>query len=111
LLVRAELVTLSACETGTGKINGQEGVSSLVRPFLLAGARTVVASLWAADDEFSRGLMTEFYRQLASGAEKGVALRQAKLEMIRRFGSYATPYLWSGFVLVGDNMGRLPGPL
>jgi CHAT domain-containing protein len=53
--------------------------------------------------------MMEFYRRLASGAEKAVALRQAKLEMIRRFGSYAMPYLWSGFVLVGDNIGRLAG--
>jgi CHAT domain-containing protein len=55
--LRAELVTLSACDTGTGIVHGQEGVSSLIRPFLAAGASTVVANLWAADDRFSLTMM------------------------------------------------------
>ena len=69
LPIRAELVTLSACATGTGKINGEEGVASLVRPFLIAGAKSVVANLWNADDDFTRTLMKEFYTQLASGTD------------------------------------------
>jgi CHAT domain-containing protein/Tfp pilus assembly protein PilF len=98
----AELVTLAACDTGTGTLHGQEGVSSLVRPFLAAGARTVVANLWSADDQFSLGLMREFYRQLAAGADIGAALRSSKLKMIERFGSDAVPKLWSGVLVYGD---------
>jgi CHAT domain-containing protein len=100
--LRAELVTLSACDTGTGVAHGQEGVSSLVRPFLAAGARTVVANLWAADDQFSLSLMREFYRQLATGKDVADALRGAKLRMIELFGPQAVPKLWSGVLAYGD---------
>jgi hypothetical protein len=72
-------VTLSACDTGSGSEHGQDGVSSLVRPFFAAGARSVVANLWAADDSFSLTLMREFYRRLAAGDDVGQALRVAKL--------------------------------
>lgn len=102
LQLRASLVTLSACNTGSGKLFGQDGVSSLVRPFLASGARAVVANLWAADDTFSLALMTEFYRELADGKMKSVALQQAKLAMIRQYGKAATPKLWSGFILFGE---------
>jgi CHAT domain-containing protein len=100
--IAAELVTLSACDTGTGTLHGQEGVSSLVRPFLAAGARTVVANLWSADDQFSLALMREFYRQLAAGVDVGEALRRSKLKMIEQFGSSAVPKLWSGLLVYGD---------
>jgi CHAT domain-containing protein/tetratricopeptide (TPR) repeat protein len=102
LRVRAELVTLSACDTGSGSEHGQDGVSSLVRPFFAAGARSVVANLWAADDSFSLTLMREFYRRLAAGDDVGQALRVAKLGMIERFGPQATARLWSGVVVYGD---------
>lgn len=102
LQLRASLVTLSACNTGSGKLFGQDGVSSLVRPFLASGARAVVANLWNADDTFSLALMTEFYRELAKGTVKSVALQQAKLTMIRQYGKAATPKLWSGFILFGE---------
>lgn len=102
LPIRASLVTLSACNTGSGKLFGQDGVSSLVRPFLASGARAVVANLWTADDTFSLALMKEFYRQLAAGKQKAVALQQAKLAMIRQYGSAAIPKLWSGLLLFGE---------
>jgi CHAT domain-containing protein len=102
LPIRASLVTLSACNTGSGKLFGQDGVSSLVRPFLASGGRAVVANLWTADDTFSLALMREFYRQLAAGKQKAVALQQAKLAMIRQYGSAATPKLWSGLLLFGE---------
>ena len=86
---------------------GQDGVSSLVRPFLAAGARTVVANLWSADDTFSLAIMREFYRQLAAGADKGEALRRAKLTMLRRFGPEAVPKLWSGLLMYGDSVGAV----
>ena len=90
LKLRADLVTLSACDTGNGKVNGQEGVANLVRPFLLAGAKSVLANLWEVDDNFSRGLMTKFYTQLASGKDEATSLTLAKRAMIHDFGEQAT---------------------
>ena len=102
--LNAELVTLSACDVGFGLVVGEEGISNLVRPFLIAGARTVVANLWESDDDFSRGLMREFYSRLAAGMDKGRALQQAKLEMIRKYGQDASsPRLWAGFIMVGES--------
>lgn len=111
LRLNAALVTLSACESGNGSVQGQDGVASLVRPFLAAGAGAVVANLWSADDRFSLAFMKEFYRQLHAGAEKGEALRGAKLTMLRRYGSEAVPKLWAGFVIHGDSAGPLPTAL
>jgi CHAT domain-containing protein/tetratricopeptide (TPR) repeat protein len=105
--LNAELVTLSACDVGSGVVVGEEGVSNLVRPFLIAGARTVVANLWESNDDFSRGLMREFYSRLAAGTDKGRALQQAKLEMIRKYGPDASPRLWAGFIMVGESRQRL----
>jgi CHAT domain-containing protein len=102
LRLRAALVTLSACDTGAGAIHGQEGVSSLVRPFLAAGAHAVVANLWSADDTFSLTLMREFYTRLANGTDVADALRGAKLAMLDRFGPQARPNLWSGVLAYGD---------
>jgi CHAT domain-containing protein len=98
----AELVTLSACDTGTGDTFGQEGVASLVRPFLGAGARSVVANLWTADDYFSLALMREFDRHLASSLDVGQSLRLAKLRMLEQYGPQAVPKLWSGVLVYGD---------
>jgi CHAT domain-containing protein len=104
LPLQADLVTLSACDTGTGKINGQEGSATLVRPFLVAGAKAVVANLWSADDDFTRTLMKEFYSQLESGLDVGSALTQAKLRVTGRYGKAAPPRLWAGFIVVGDGL-------
>src|ERR1700689_1538434 len=102
--LNAELVTLSACDVGSGLIVGEESISNLVRPFLIAGARTVVANLWESNDDFSRGLMREFYTRLTAGMDKGRALQQAKLEMIRKYGQdAASPRLWAGFIMVGES--------
>lgn len=102
--LNAELVTLSACDVGSGLVVGEESISNLVRPFLIAGARTVVANLWESNDDFSRGLMREFYTRLAAGMDKGRALQQAKLEMIRKYGQDASsPRLWAGFIMVGES--------
>ena len=86
---------------------GEESISKTwVRPpFLIAGARTVVANLWESNDEFSRGLMREFYTRLAAGMDKGRAFwRGKKLEMIRKYGQDASsPRLWAGFIMVGES--------
>jgi CHAT domain-containing protein len=107
LRLAADVVTLSACETAAGTLHGQEGVASLVRPFLAAGARSVVANLWTADDRFSLSLMREFYRELATGADVAEALRRAKLAMLRQYGPSAPPNLWSGVLVYGDGTGAV----
>jgi CHAT domain-containing protein len=105
LRLGADLVTLSACDSGSGTIHGREGVASLVRPFLAAGGRAVVANLWTADDRFSLALMREFYHQLAAGKDVGAALRQAKLVMLDQYGPRAMARLWSGMLAYGDGAG------
>ena len=102
LPLRADLVILSACDTGSGKLLGEEGIASLERAFLLAGARSVVASLWTADDTYTIALMKRFYQHLVAGSDEGAALRQAKLDLLKEFGDQALPIYWAGFTLVGD---------
>ncbi len=103
LSLRADLVTLSARDTGNGRLLGQEGIASLERAFLLAGAKSVLASLWTDDDIFTTALMKRFYQRLVvDHQDKGTALRQAKLDLLEKFGSAGLPTYWAGFVLVGD---------
>jgi CHAT domain-containing protein len=102
LSLRADLVTLSACDTGSGKLLGEEGIASLERAFLLAGAKSVIASLWTADDTFTIALMKRLYQHLVDGYDNGTALRQAKLDLLKEFGDEALPIYWAGFTLVGD---------
>ena len=70
----------------------------------------MVANLWAADDTFSLALMRAFYRQLATGTDIAMALRDAKREMIATFGPQAVPRLWSGVVAYGDARGTVSTP-
>jgi CHAT domain-containing protein/tetratricopeptide (TPR) repeat protein len=98
----ADLVVLSACNTGVGKLEGEEGVSSLAGAFLASGAKSVVASLWSAEDTYARIVMERFYIHLAAGEDKARALRDAKLDSLRQSGMQTSPYYWAPFVLLGD---------
>jgi CHAT domain-containing protein len=95
------LVTLSACDTATGKLEGEEGSDGLAEAFLLAGAKSVVGALWDVDDSATEALMKDFYRHLAEGEDKSTALREAKLDYLKRWGDIS-PSFWAGFTLVGD---------
>jgi CHAT domain-containing protein len=98
-----ELVVLSACETGLGKLETGEGISSLGRSFLEAGARAVVISLWNVNDRSTSSIMTAFYRHLKTGDSVDEALRNAKLEYISKSEPEARhPYFWAGFVVFGE---------
>ncbi|MCC0177012.1 CHAT domain-containing protein [Waterburya agarophytonicola K14] len=94
----AELVVLSACNTGRGRITG-DGVVGLSRSFLLAGAQSTIVSLWYVPDLPTSALMTDFYRQLAKNPNQPQALRQAMLNTIKE---YPKPYQWAAFMLVGQ---------
>ncbi len=97
----ADLVTLSACDTATGKLEGEEGTIGLVQAFLFAGARAVAASLWPVDDSSTEFLMGHFYAHLAQHQDEAAALRQAKLDYLKQKGS-KPPIYWAPFVVVGD---------
>jgi CHAT domain-containing protein len=99
-----ELVVLSACETGLGRVAGGEGVLGLQRAFQIAGARTVVASLWRMDDTATRKLMGLFYTNLwKKHLPAAEALRQAQLTMLNEgVGAGVSPYYWAGWTLSGD---------
>lgn len=101
LELHADLVVLSACQTGVGKEVAGEGLIGMTRAFLYAGAASVVVSLWQVDDESTSDLMVSFYRQLELTGDKSEALRRAKLELIDR-SPYFQPYYWAPFILIGQ---------
>lgn len=106
----ADLVVLSACETGLGKVVRGEGLMSLARAFSYAGARSLVTSLWNINDQSGQQLMTEFYKHLKDGLPKDEALRQAKLTYLANApdNARAHPRYWAAFVPTG-NMEPLSG--
>jgi CHAT domain-containing protein/tetratricopeptide (TPR) repeat protein len=98
-LLATELVVLSACETGLGQIHVGEGVFGLRRAFVLAGAQTLVMSLWKVPDAQTQELMQHFYRRLLAGEGRAEALRQAQLAMKAK---YLEPFYWGAFICQGD---------
>jgi CHAT domain-containing protein len=97
-----ELVTLSACEAsqGQGEPRGL-AIASLSDAFMMAGAHSVIGTLWKVDDAGTRQLMGEFYRRLTAGSCKGASLREAQLALLRG-RKFANPYYWAAFSLFGD---------
>lgn len=95
--INTDLVTLSACETGLGKITNGDDVVGLTRGFLYAGSRSIVASLWSVDDKATAHLMQSFYKNLAT-LDKTEALRQAQIDTRQK---YPHPFYWAAFQLTG----------
>jgi CHAT domain-containing protein len=102
LELNADLVTLSACQTGLGKISKGEGVIGLSRALVYAGARNIMVSFWSVADESTAILMKEFYRNVLDGGNRDYAgnLRLAKLSLMSQ-EKYRSPYYWAPFVLIG----------
>ena len=98
LNLQAELVVLSACDTGRGDITG-DGVIGLSRSLFEAGVPSVIVSLWSVPDAPTADLMTEFYRQWRSGLDKAQALRQA---MLATMATHPEPRDWAAFTLIGE---------
>jgi CHAT domain-containing protein len=96
-----KLVTLSACDTGLGAVKSGEGVYGLRRAFVLAGAESLVMSLWPVSDVVTRELMTAYYAGLKRGLGRGEALRQVQLSMMKRQGRQH-PFYWASFIQSGE---------
>lgn len=104
LKLNANLLVLSACNTGAGKIIKGEGVISLSRGFMQSGVASVLMSLWSVDDCATSDIMTSFYQELARGQAKDAALQKAKLNYINIASDKikAHPYYWAAFIPCGD---------
>ena len=102
-LLGTELVVLSACETGLGEVRAGEGVFGLRRSFELAGAQTLVMTLWKVPDQQTQELMEDFYRRILEGWPRAEALHEAQLAMKKK---YPEPLYWGAFICQGN-----PGPL
>ncbi|GJM31958.1 MAG: hypothetical protein DHS20C18_09590 [Saprospiraceae bacterium] len=101
--LNADLVVLSACNTGFGVIKEGEGIASLARAFAFAGSPNLVMSLWAVEDFSTAKLMELFYANLDQGLTKAEALHQAKIAYLDTVNAlYTHPYFWGGFIYTGD---------
>jgi CHAT domain-containing protein len=102
--LNAQMVVLSSCSSGFGKMQKGEGMMSLARGFIYAGCPSIVMTLWQVSDKSSSDLMTSFYRYLKKGKSKQEAMRMAKLGYLESADDLTSnPYFWSGFVVLGDS--------
>ncbi|ALB41802.1 MULTISPECIES: tetratricopeptide repeat protein [unclassified Anabaena] len=99
LKLNADLVVLSACDTGRGRITG-DGVVGLSRSLISAGTASIIVSLWAVDDDSTSFLMTEFYKNREQKLDKATALRKA---MLTTKAKYSSPLNWAAFTLIGES--------
>lgn len=104
LHLNADLVALSACETGLGELSSGEGAMSFARAFQYAGVPNTVMSLWLADDEASKNVMIQFYKNLKDGQSKEDAMRNAKLDYLSRTKTEdeAVPFFWLTYNIIGN---------
>lgn len=107
----ADLVVLSACETGVGELLESEGIASLARGFSYAGAKSIITSLWSVNDYATAEIMKALYQNLKEGQTKDQALQKAKLNLVNHAASELTahPFLWSAFIHIGSEA-PLPQP-
>jgi CHAT domain-containing protein len=103
LQLNADLVILSACQTGTGRLQKGEGIISLARAFAYAGAKSILTTLWKVDDQKSKDLMVLFHQLLLKGEDKDTALWKAQKQYLKRNkGQSASPFFWAPFIGVGS---------
>ena len=108
--IHADLVVLSACETGFGPLVKGEGLMSLARAFMYAGSPSVVMSLWKIEDQATSALMSAFYGYLSKGARKDESLQKAKLNYLKSADKLSShPFFWAGFVCVGNSEAIVSG--
>lgn len=103
LELNAELVTLSACNSGVGKLYAGEGVMSIAKGFAYSGAPNMIMTLWPVSDQATEAIMHLFYQYLKDGMPKHKALQKAKLEFIKEYNiGRSHPQLWGGLIIIGN---------
>lgn len=103
LELKAKMVVLSACNTGSGKIEEGEGIMSLARGFIYAGVPSIIMTLWEVEDKSGADIMTLFYQKLKKGLPKDIALQQAKLDYLESATQLRShPYFWLAYVDIGN---------
>ncbi|HFA51004.1 MAG TPA: CHAT domain-containing protein, partial [Bacteroidetes bacterium] len=101
--IKADMVVLSACETGDGELKKSEGIVSLAKAFVFAGAKSVITTLWSVEDKSAKNIITDFYRSIKNGERKNVALYNAKNQFLKNNGhSFKHPFFWAGIIPFGD---------
>ena len=104
LQLKAQLVVLSSCSSGSGKLQSGEGIMSIARGFMYAGCPSLVITLWEVEDKSGSEIMEKFYRYLKRGYSKNSALRKAKLDFLEDATILKShPYFWSPYISLGDN--------
>jgi CHAT domain-containing protein len=111
LSLGADLVVLAACRSNIGRLVRGEGLLSLSRAFLHAGARAVVATGWMVDDRETAWLMQEFYDAIGDGLAPDEALQRAQRQAIAAGGSHAAPANWGAFLVIGDGRETIVDPV
>ncbi len=102
--LNADLAVLMACETGEGKRSSSEGIVSLAHGFAYAGCPGIIMAMWKIDEKTSSSIITNFYKELLSGYSKSNALRNAKLNMLKKSPpELKAPFYWAGLILVGED--------
>ena len=104
-------MVLSACDTGRGDVKTGQGVYGLRRSFIVAGAETVVTSLWQVEDQTTSTLMEAYYRNLLEGQGRATAMREAMRELRK---TLPHPHYWAPFIVLGSDAplrGLTPSPL
>jgi len=102
--IQSPMVVLSACNSGTGTMYHSEGLMSLARGFILAGASSVIRTKWEVNDEVSATIITQFYYNLSKGKHKNEAMRLAKLWYLKTSSpAYSSPYFWAAYEVLGDH--------
>jgi CHAT domain-containing protein len=105
LKMNADLIVLSACQTGRGKLEKWEGILGLPRIFFYAGAKSVVSTLWKVRDYSTAKFMSYFYQSLSQGKTKANAIQLAKMKMMN--SRFSHPFYWGSFILYGDYSSKL----
>ncbi len=103
--LHADLLVLSACETGIGMVRKGEGAMSLARGFSYAGVKNLIVSLWKVNDKSTKTILTTFYKSYAKGSSKSQALHNSKLSYLKNTSispQKKSPYYWAGFVYIGE---------
>ena len=102
--LKAKMVVLSSCNTGTGLLFSGEGILSLARGFIYSGSQSVVMSMWEIEDKSGTEIVEMFYKNLKKGYSKSVALRKARITFLKNADQLRShPYFWSTLVVYGNN--------